>query len=193
MHNVSNALAALAVIDLLGLPLEDAGRHCGTFRGTSRRFEIRSESDQIAIVDDYAHHPSEIRATLAAARGRYPGRRIWAVWQPHTYSRTQTLLEDYQGAFMDADRVLVTEIYAAREQPTPGFSGEQVAASLAKNRTNGSPSIYFEPKLESAADLLLAALEPGDVVLVLSAGDADWISSHLLEKLDLSMPPGRSL
>ena len=190
VHNVSNALAALAVIDLLGLPLEDAGRHCGKFRGTSRRFEIRSESDLIAIVDDYAHHPSEIRATLAAARGRYPGRRIWAVWLPHTYSRTQTLLEDYQGAFMDADRVLVTEIYAAREQPTPGFSGEQVAASLAKNRTNGSPSIYFEPKLESAADLLLAALEPGDVVLVLSAGDADWISSHLLEKLDLSIPSG---
>ena len=132
----------------------------------------------MALVDDYAHHPTEIRATLAAARSRYAGRRIWAVWQPHTYSRTRTLLPEFLGAFADADRVLVTPVYAARETaPQDGFSAVQVAAAIE------SPTALYVPGLEAARDFLLAHLQPADVVLVLSAGDADQLNGWLLEAL----------
>ena len=114
-HNVSNALAALSAVALLGRSIEEAAAALGKFTGTSRRFEIRGEQNGILVIDDYAHHPTEIRATLAAARARYPGRRIIAVWQPHTYSRTRALFEDFVNAFGDADETIVTEVYAARE------------------------------------------------------------------------------
>ncbi len=177
-HNVRNALAALAVADLLNFPLEEAARALGAYRGAGRRFEIRGEVAQITIIDDYAHHPTEIRATLAAARARYGNRRIWAVWQPHTYSRTRTLQADFIAAFGDSDRVLVTEIYPARENaPSDGFSGRQVAISI-----NNPPALYA-PDLAHARDTLLEQLRPGDVVLVLSAGDADLLSGQLIERL----------
>jgi UDP-N-acetylmuramate--alanine ligase len=177
-HNVRNALAALAVVDLLGLPIEEAARALGSYRGTGRRFEVRGEAAQITVIDDYAHHPTEIRATLAAARARYGNRRIWAVWQPHTYSRTRTFLADFTAAFGDADRLLVTEIYPARENaPTDGFSGRQVALSI-KN-----PPALYAPDLAQARDTLLEQLRPGDVVLVLSAGDADLLSGQVIERL----------
>jgi UDP-N-acetylmuramate--alanine ligase len=177
-HNVQNALATLAVADQLGLPLQAAAQALGTFRGTGRRFELRGEAAGVALVDDYAHHPTEIRATLAAARSRYAGRRIWAVWQPHTYSRTRTLLPEFLGAFADADRVLVTPVYAARETaPQDGFSAVQVAAAIE------SPAALYVPGLEAARDFLLAHLQPADVVLVLSAGDADQLNGWLLEAL----------
>ena len=177
-HNVRNALAALAVADLLGFPIEEATRALGSYRGTGRRFEVRGEAAQITIIDDYAHHPTEIRATLAAARARFGNRRIWAVWQPHTYSRTRTLLADFTAAFGDADRVLVTEIYPARENaPADGFSSRQVVVSI-KN-----PPAIYAPDLAHARDTLLEQLRPGDVVLVLSAGDADLLSGQVIEKL----------
>ncbi|MEY2817131.1 MAG: UDP-N-acetylmuramate--L-alanine ligase, partial [Chloroflexota bacterium] len=109
-HNVRNALAALSVAAVMGLPMQKAADALGQFTGTGRRFEVRGEPKGVLLVDDYAHHPTEIRATLAGARARYPERRIWAVWQPHTYSRTQTLLYEFSRAFSDADEVLVTEI-----------------------------------------------------------------------------------
>ena len=110
-----NALAALAVAHQLGLSPAQAGLALGEFQGTGRRFEVRGEADGIVVIDDYAHHPTKIRATLAAARLRYPGRRIWAVWQPHTYSRTRLLLAEFAAAFEQADEVVVTDIYPARE------------------------------------------------------------------------------
>jgi len=177
-HNVRNALAALAVTDLLGFPIEEAARALGSYRGTGRRFELRGEAAQITIIDDYAHHPTEIRATLAAARARYKNRRIWAVWQPHTYSRTRTLLADFTTAFGDADRVVVTEIYPARENaPADGFSGREVAVRIK------TPPALFAPDLAHARDTLLELLRPGDVVLVLSAGDADLLGAEVLEGL----------
>jgi UDP-N-acetylmuramate--alanine ligase len=175
-HNVRNALAAFAVAQEMGLDLQTAASALAGFAGTGRRFDLRGEVNDIVIIDDYAHHPTEIRATLAAARSRYPERRIWAVWQPHTYSRTQTWLSDFAQAFNDADRVIVTAIYAAREQDN-GFSASQVVEKMqpAKSR--------YIPALAGVRDTLLTELKPGDVVLVLSAGDADQISAQVLDAL----------
>ena len=145
----------------------------------------------ITLIDDYAHHPTEIRATLAAARERYPEQRLWAVWQPHTYSRTRLLHTDFAKAFEAVDRVLVTEVYPAREAtPADGYSASQVASEIAH------PGAKFVPELSEAADYLLAELQPEDVVLVLSAGDGDWITRRLWESLQNRYPanskPGTS-
>jgi len=193
MHNVTNALAALGVADILGAPLVQAVRACEDFEGTGRRFELRGEVNGVIVIDDYAHHPTEIRATLSAARARYPGRRIWTVWQPHTYSRTRALLGSFLKAFEDADKVVITEVFAAREQaPADGFSGRNVADALAAARRNVDPTVFFEPELSGAGDFLLQALEPGDVVLVLSAGDADQISTRLLDEYGAGKTAGKS-
>jgi UDP-N-acetylmuramate--alanine ligase len=176
-HNVLNALAALAAAHQLGLPVETAALALGTYHGTTRRFEIRGEVDGITVIDDYAHHPTEIRATLAAARARYPNQPIWAVWQPHTFSRTRALLADFAAAFNDADRVLVTEVYAARETSN-NFSSASVVAAMQH------PGVQFIASLENVASYLLSELHHGDVLLVLSAGDADQISTQVLAKLE---------
>jgi UDP-N-acetylmuramate--alanine ligase len=174
-HNVSNALAALTVAHLLDLRLQDAALALGQFTGTRRRFEVRGEANGIVVVDDYAHHPTEIRVTLAAARTRYPSRRIWAVWQPHTYSRTQTLLKEFADAFTDADEVIVTEIYAAREAKQ-AFSSKKVVEAMSR-------PAHFIAGLSEVSNYLNTNLRPGDVLLVLSAGDADEISTEVLTHL----------
>jgi UDP-N-acetylmuramate--alanine ligase len=178
IHNVFNALASVAVADLFGLDAARAAEALGEYRGSDRRFQVRAESGGVTVIDDYAHHPTEIRATLAAARARYPGRKIWAVWQPHTYSRTRTLLNDFAASFIDADHVIVTEVYAAREAaPTDGFSAQQVVAVMCY------PDVHFTHDLFDATELLLTYLQPGDVLLVLSAGDADQISTQVIQGL----------
>lgn len=183
-HNVRNALAVLCVVDLLGLPVDRAAQALQEFRGAGRRFEVRGEYRGVTLIDDYAHHPTEIRATLAGARLRYPGRRLWAVWQPHTYSRIRTLFDAFSTAFGDADCVLVTEVYAAREPvPPDGFSARQVADAIAAQETNAGKIVLFAALLESAVDQLVNRLQPGDVVLVLSAGDADQINVELARRL----------
>jgi UDP-N-acetylmuramate--alanine ligase len=174
-HNVCNSLAALTVTQVLGLPLADASWALAQFTGTGRRFEVRGESNGIVIIDDYAHHPTEIKATLAAARARYPSRRLWAVWQPHTYSRTRALLNDFSNAFTDADEVIVTEIYAARE-PKQNFSSKQVVESMPRQG-------HFIADLSDVSNYLIRNLRPGDALLVLSAGNADQISTEVLARL----------
>jgi UDP-N-acetylmuramate--alanine ligase len=175
-HNVRNALAALSVIAVMGLPLQEAADALGEFTGTSRRFEVRGDVKGVTVIDDYAHHPTEIRATLAGAKARYPGRRIWAVWQPHTYSRTQTLFVEFSRAFNDADEVLVTEIYASREAKQD-FSSAEVVGAMPHS------SARYTGSLEDTTKYLLGHLRSGDVLLVLSAGDADQISTDVLERL----------
>jgi len=176
LHMVRNAAAVLALAHQLNLPLESAAAALHEFTGTGRRFDLLGEVWGVALYNDYAHHPTEIAATLAAARQYHPGRRIWAVWQPHTYSRTQTLQEAFSSAFKDADQVLVTEIYAAREQQID-FSSSQVV------RLMKHPAARFCPTLNSAAATLQSELKPGDVVLVLSAGDADKITDQIFQEL----------
>ena len=173
-HNVRNALGTLAVIDEMSLPIHEAARALGEFAGTGRRFDIRGSAGGITLIDDYAHHPTEIRATLAAARAHFPGRNIWAVWQPHTYSRTLALYQDFLGAFDNADHVLVLEVYAAREALRTDFSARQLAQEM------HHPEVTFVEDLDQAQQFFLEHLRPGDVVLVLSAGDADRLSSMLI-------------
>jgi UDP-N-acetylmuramate--alanine ligase len=174
-HNVLNALAALAVTSLVDLSLFDSARVLGQFSGTGRRFEVLGEVDGIVIIDDYAHHPTEIRSTLAAARVRYPSRRIWAIWQPHTFSRTRAFMAEFASAFSDADEVIVTEIYTARESKQD-FSSRQVVKAM-------PITAHFIANLPEVRDYLIKNLKSGDVVLVLSAGNADKISMEVINKL----------
>jgi len=175
-HNVRNALAALTVIALMGLPLKQAAQALGEFRGADRRFEVKGEAKGVIVIDDYAHHPTEIRATLAAARARYPTSRIWAVWQPHTYSRTHTLFDQFAASFEEADEVIVSEIYAARE-PKEDFSAEKVVQAMRRS------SAHFIAELHGISNYLVSRLKPGDVLIVLSAGDADRVSAEVLARL----------
>jgi UDP-N-acetylmuramate--alanine ligase len=175
IHNVLNALAALTVSQLLALTLADAAWALAQFTGNGRRFEVRGEENGIVVIDDYAHHPTEIRATLAAARARYPSRRIWAVWQPHTYSRTQALFKEFTTAFADADEVIVTEIYPARE-PKRNYSSKKVVEQMSR-------PAHFMAGLSEVSNYLVKNLRSGDALLVLSAGDADQISTEVLTNL----------
>jgi UDP-N-acetylmuramate--alanine ligase len=174
-HNILNALAALTVAKILDLPLLEAAIALGKFTGTSRRFEVRGEANGITVIDDYAHHPTQIQASLAAARYRYPRSPLWVVWQPHTYSRTQLLLEDFANSFDNADEVIVTEIYAARE-PKQDFSSRKVVDVMHR-------PAHFIADLPEVSNYLNIHLRPGDVLLVLSAGDADQVSANVLAHL----------
>ena len=175
-HNVRNALATLSVAATLGLSLQKAADALSEFTGTGRRFEVRGERKGVIVIDDYAHHPTEIRATLAGAKARYPGHRIWAVWQPHTYSRTQILFFEFSRAFSDANEVLVTEIYASREAKQE-FSSAEVVSAMPHS------SARYSGSLEDTTKYLLKNLRSGDVLLVLSAGDANLISADVLKRL----------
>lgn len=177
VHNVSNSLAVLALAEHLGVSFATVSEALRTFRGIGRRFEIKGVANGVTVVDDYAHHPTEIRATLAAARTNYPDRRIWAVWQPHTYSRTKALLHDFVFAFADADHVLVTSIYAARESDDLGVRAEDVVAHMDHRDAR------FASELDQAVDELEVAVQPGDVVLTLGAGDGYLIGERLLSRL----------
>ncbi len=176
-HNVLNATGALAAIHQLGLSVSAAIDAAGAFSGAGRRFEILGKGDGVTIIDDYGHHPTEMEATLAAARTRYPGQRIWAVWQPHTFSRTQNLAGDFTQALQLADRVVVLRIYASREND-PGYSAAAIVNSLPPEMA------AYANDFEAAAEHLLNNLAAGDIVIVFSAGDATRLSQMLLKQLD---------
>lgn len=177
IHNVNNALASLAVAHRLEMPVSKAAEAISEFQGTLRRFELRGEIAGIAVIDDYAHHPTEIRATLNAARNRFPGRPLWAVWQPHTYSRTETLFNEYLKAFSEADHVLVTEIFPSREPINTEFSSQEVVKSM------NHPDVHFLASNDQVSTYLVSNLQRGDVLLVLSAGDAYQISEKVIDSL----------
>lgn len=173
-HNVRNALAAVAVASWCDVPVADCLAALQSFRGAARRFEQKGDAGGVLVFDDYAHHPTEVRATLAAARDRFPASRIWAVFQPHTFSRTRNLLAEMAASFGDADEVIVTDIYAAREQDDGSVSSAAlVAASV-------HPSIRHISGLDAAAAYLAAHVQPGDVVLTLGAGDGYRIGEMFL-------------
>ncbi len=176
-HNASNALAALAVTDHLGVPFRTAREALTEFYGVARRFEVKGEAAGVVVVDDYAHHPTEIRATLQAARSRFPDRRIWAVWQPHTYSRTKELLAAFAAAFDAADEVIVLPIYPARETDTLGVSARDVVARMEHSHVRAAAS------REEAFIWLTTEVRQGDAVLTLGAGDGDEVGEWLLDTL----------
>jgi UDP-N-acetylmuramate--alanine ligase len=177
LHNVKNALAAIVVADHLGLDLTDVGAALREFQGTQRRFEVKGTADGVVVVDDYAHHPTEIRATLAAARGRYPDSEIWAVFQPHTYSRTKALLDEFAESFGDADHVIVVDIYAAREYDDLGVSAADIVARMAH------PDVRHIASLDEAVTYLGQHLKPGEVLITLGAGDGYLVGERVLTGL----------
>ena len=178
VHNVQNALAVLAVAHHLGLDQEAVRETLAEFQGTGRRFEYKGTVAGVMVIDDYAHHPTQIRATLAAARARFPRSAIWAVFQPHTYSRTKALLDEYAVSFGDADHVIVTAIYAAREHDTLGVSAADLVARMSH------PDARLIADLGAATDYLAGHVRPGDVVITLGAGDGYLVGEGLLARLE---------
>ena len=150
------------------------------FTGVERRFHLRGEASGIMVVDDYGHHPTEIKATLAAAKQGWSERRLVVLFQPHRYTRTRDLLEEFSQAFKDADHLFLTEIYAAGEQPIPGVSGAKLAEAI---RAAGHPSVTFVERKDQLIDQVLPHLKGGDLVLTLGAGDIWKSGTALLGKL----------
>ncbi len=166
-HNVSNALGVIALATELGIPFEKIKKSLAKFQHARRRFEIKYESERFLLVDDYAHHPSEIRATLATARSA--GRnRVLAMFQPHRYSRTKALRQEFGRSFDDADRVIVTDVYPASEKPIPGISGATIADAIA---AHGHCGVSYQPRLDRVHKQMGNLIAPGDLVLSLGAGN----------------------
>jgi UDP-N-acetylmuramate--alanine ligase len=180
-HNIANSLAAVGVGLEMGVPFDRIAEGLQAFHGTGRRFEHLGETaDGILIVDDYAHHPTEIRATLAAARGAFPQRRLVAVFQPHLPSRTQDFCEEFAESFSDANHVVLTDIFLAREQPIEGVTGAGLAA-LTADRRGASHVCYVADKTLLPARLDEIA-QPGDLVMTLGAGDIRLAGEGLLAR-----------
>jgi UDP-N-acetylmuramate--alanine ligase len=178
-HNVLNALAALGSGHALGVPLPAMAPGLAAFGGVERRFQRLGEVRGVAIVDDYAHHPTEIRATLAAARTAFPGRRIIAAFQPHLYSRTRDFAGDFGGALAGADNIYLTEIYGAREKPISGVT----AALIDGAARDAGRAVTWRGERGALAAALAAGTEPGDVVITLGAGDITRTGPELLALL----------
>jgi len=175
-HNVLNATGALGAAHHLGLTMPEAIHSISKFTGAGRRFELIGEAGGVTLIDDYGHHPTEMAATLKAARSRYPGQRIWAVWQPHTYSRTQNLAEGFIQSLQLADRAVVLKIYASREAD-PGYTAEHIVSALPSSMAT------YASTFDLAAEYLLENLVEEDIVIVFSAGDATKLSQMVLNGL----------
>ena len=176
-HNVGNALAAIAVTAGLGIEFSAIRAALAAFGGIGRRFEVLGQAGDVTIIDDYAHHPTEIQATLAAARERYPGRPIWAVWQPHTYSRTKRLLAGFTESFDLADRLVALDIFASRETETLGINTAIVLEAI------DHPNAYYARSMAEASAYILDRVRPGDVILTLTAGDGYIVGQSVLQSL----------
>jgi UDP-N-acetylmuramate--alanine ligase len=181
IHNVRNSLAAVASGIALDVTLDEMRTGIESFTGVERRFELIGEIGGVTIIDDYAHHPTEIAATLQAARSAYPGNRIIAAFQPHLYSRTRDFHRDFAGALSKADLVYLCDLYPAREQPIPGVTAELIANSM---RDIGSKPAWEGPRSDVSA-ALAAAVKPGDVVITIGAGDITKTGDELKQLLSV--------
>ncbi|MDR7420086.1 MAG: UDP-N-acetylmuramate--L-alanine ligase [Armatimonadota bacterium] len=177
-HNVSNATGAIAAALQIGVPVGTAVEALATFRGASRRFEVRGEADGVLVVDDYAHNPVKVAAVLRAAREGWPQHRVIALFQPHRFSRTITTHTEYAHAFDAADEVVITDIYAADERPQPGVTAQLIVDTVAAHRP-----VHYRATTEAALDLVEALALPGAIVLTLGAGDIWHAGDALLRRL----------
>ncbi len=178
-HNVKNALATIAVGTQLGIDIETIRQTLLEFSGVHRRFEIKLDQNGILVVDDYAHHPSEVSATLLAARTGW-NRRIIAIFQPHTYTRTLALAKEFGSAFDQADILIVTDVYPAREEPIEGVTGMLVAENA---KQFGHKSVYYVPNLDEVVPKVLELLREGDMVITLGAGSIWKVAEELCQKI----------
>jgi len=183
LHNVLNATAAIAVGVGLDIQTEQIRAALENFRGVDRRFQLRGKAAGVSVIDDYGHHPTEIRATLAAAR-QCGFRRIHVVFQPHRYTRTRDLMDEFATAFKEADTLLILDIYAASEAPIEGISGE----SLARRIAEAGPQARFVPAFAEAAETIAEEAKEGDMVLTLGAGNVSQVGPMILEKLGTRQP-----
>jgi UDP-N-acetylmuramate--alanine ligase len=179
-HNALNALATVALGDELGIPVETTREALAAFKGVQRRFTLRGEAGGVTVVDDYGHHPAEVKATLRGAREAF-GRRVVCLFQPHRYSRTRDLMDEFATAFNDADVLLLTEIYAASEDPIPGVTGQALAEAV---RARGHRDVTFVPERARLAEAARARVRKGDLVLTLGAGDITNAGPELLALLE---------
>jgi UDP-N-acetylmuramate--alanine ligase len=178
-HNVLNALAAVAAGISLGAPFDGLARGLGAFRGVERRFQRLGEARGVSVIDDYAHHPTEIAATLAAARGTFPGRRIVAAFQPHLYTRTRDFSTEFGVALAAADVIFLTEIYPAREKPIEGVTSSLIEQALKE----AGGKLAWRGERSALASSLADAVKDGDVVITIGAGDITKTGPELLERL----------
>jgi UDP-N-acetylmuramate--alanine ligase len=178
-HNVLNATAAVAIAHQLGMDAEKIALGLSHFRGVDRRFQYRGKARGVTVVDDYGHHPTEIRATLAAAR-ECGYRHIHVVFQPHRFSRTLDLMDKFTDAFADADTVIVLPIYAASEEPIPGVTAERLAAKIE------GPQVQFAPDFPTAVAAVAAQASKDDLILTLGAGSVSQLAPQILAALDLN-------
>lgn len=175
-HNVSNALAVIAVSDFLGLDRGVVERGLNKFDGTDRRFQYKGKFNDVTVIDDYAHHPTEIKATLSAA-ANYPHSKLWLVFQPHTYTRTKALFDEFADALAMADEVVLADIYAAREKDTLGVSSSQLCQAV---NNNGTLARYFG-SFDEIENFLKESCSPGDLLITMGAGDIVKVGESLIE------------
>ena len=175
-HNVSNALSTIAVADIMGIDFETTKKGIASFTGTVRRFEYKGERNGFTIIDDYAHHPTEIKATLTSAQN-YPHKDIWCIFQPHTYTRTKAFFHEFAEALSLADHVILADIYAARETDTLGMSSEALAEEIKKLGTDA----YYLPSFEAIENFVLEKVIHGDMLITMGAGDVVNIGESLLK------------
>jgi UDP-N-acetylmuramate--alanine ligase len=178
VHNIANSLAAVAVGEILGLSRSDITASLGAFQGAERRFQTIGQAGGVTVVDSYAHHPTEIRADLEAARIRFPGRRIVALFQPHTYTRTTYLLDQFRTCFEGADLLFIADTYAAREEPSAGMDARALAAEIQH------PAVSYSGSVQDSARAAAEALHAGDVFLTLGAGNVDEAAPEVLHLLN---------
>lgn len=178
-HNVANALAVIATARELGFDLEKIREALQKFFGAVRRFEIKGEAAGVLVIDDYGHHPTEIRVTLEAARQKYSDRRIWCVFHPHTFTRTKALLKDFSKSFGAADKTIVIDIYGSAREVAGGVSSGDLVELIKKE---GKDALYI-PTIPEAAEFLAREVKSGDVVITMGAGDVWRVGEMLLEKL----------
>ena len=179
-HNVYNSLAAIAVGLELDVPFDKIAQALGEFSGADRRFQFKGEEAGVTVVDDYGHHPTEIKATLSAARIAAPNRRIMVLFQPHRYSRTHDLIDEFASAFNNADVLLVTDIYAASEQPIEGVNAESLTDRI---KSYGHKNAQYIGALDNAGEVLRAQVHEGDLVITLGAGSVHRAGDQLLSLL----------
>ncbi len=185
-HNVLNALAVLAVTDFMGIPFDTFVKALARFEGIQRRFTVRGECGGVTVVDDFGHHPAEVRATLSGARTAFPGRRILAAFQPHRFTRTRDQFAEFARSFHDADKVILCDVFAAGEKPIEGATSEALVRAI---KADGHADVTLVPRREDVAGALDREIKQGDLVITLGAGDIQLTCNDVIDLLEKRFGP----